>query len=58
MGDEELRAFASFALAQHDPAQQEDNRYQRCEHCHYTRHPCDPFDLAFHVLALLDRLKT
>ena len=41
MSDGELREYATFAMAQHDPAQQEGNGYNRCEHCHYTRHPCD-----------------
>lgn len=36
------------------PAQQEDNGYERCAHCHYTRHPCSVYDLATMVLSLLD----
>jgi hypothetical protein len=51
---DELRRFALGAQQQHDPAQQGDNPYERCEHCHYTRHPCDTYELATAVLQLLD----
>jgi hypothetical protein len=54
MTRDEMRAFATFARDQHDPANQEGNPYERCEHCHYTRHPCDVHDLAVMVLTLLD----
>jgi hypothetical protein len=54
--DEQLRDFAQFELDRHDPANQEGNGYERCELCHYTRHPCDVYDLAAGVLRLLDRL--
>ena len=54
MSMDELRQYATFAMAQHDPAQQEGNGYNRCEHCHYTRHPCDVYELASAVLRLLD----
>jgi hypothetical protein len=53
--DDELRAYALDSQAQHDPSKQDDNPYERCAHCHYTRHPCDVFDLATAVLQLLDR---
>ena len=52
--DGEMREYATFARDQHDPSKQEGNGYNRCEHCHYTRHPCDVYDLAVMVLALLD----
>ena len=54
MSTDELRQFATFARSQHDPAQQADNPYQRCSLCHYTRHPCDVYELADAVLRLLD----
>lgn len=50
----ELRSFAFDLREQHNPANQS-HQYERCEHCHYTRHPCDIYDLASIVLALLDR---
>ena len=53
--DDELRQFALEEARLHDPAQQDDNPYDRCAHCHYTRHPCSVFELAQIVLALLDR---
>jgi len=56
--DDDLRGFALEAQLQHDPTQQDGNPYKRCEHCHYTRHPCDVYDLATAVLALLDRVGT
>jgi hypothetical protein len=57
MTDDELREYATFARDQHDPSKQEGNPYQRCQHCHYTRHPCDVHDLASAVLTLLDRVR-
>jgi hypothetical protein len=39
----------------HDPKLQEGNGYDRCEHCHYVRHPCSVHELATIVLALIDR---
>ena len=58
MTDDELRRYALGSMKLHDPAQQEGNGYERCEHCHYTRHPCDVYELAQIVLALLDRGRT
>lgn len=54
--DEEIRAEALAIRDAHDPAQQVDNGYERCAHCHYTRHPCDAYDMADTVLQLLDRI--
>lgn len=51
---EEMRSYATGLRDQHTPANQEGNGYDRCEHCHYTRHPCDVYDLASMVLALTD----
>jgi len=48
-----LRREALDAQMRHDPTAQQ-NGYQRCELCHYTRHPCEVYDLATTVLALLD----
>ena len=56
--DDEIRQYATSERDLHDPAQQEGNGYDRCEHCHYTRHPCDVYELATVVLALLDRGRT
>jgi hypothetical protein len=56
MDDHDLRVFARAALNEHDPTQQPGNPYERCALCHYTRHPCDVYDLAHYVLQLLDRL--
>jgi hypothetical protein len=53
--DDQLRRYALDTQAMHDPAKQEGHNYERCEHCHYTRHPCDAYDLATAVLQLLDR---
>jgi hypothetical protein len=52
--DEEMRQYAEGERDLHDPANQ-DHGYDRCEYCHYTRHPCSVNDLASMVLALLDR---
>lgn len=51
---QEMRDFASGARDEHTPANQPDNPYDRCAWCHYTSHPCDTYDLASIVLALLD----
>jgi len=53
--DDELRSYALDSLKLHDPKLQEGNGYDRCEHCHYTRHPCDVYELAQIVLSLLAR---
>jgi hypothetical protein len=55
--DDELRRYALDEQRLHDPANQ-DHNYERCEHCHYTRHPCDVYELATAVLYLLDRGRT
>lgn len=55
MTDEELREWAMSVAHDHDPEHQAHN-YVRCELCGFVRHPCDTFDLARAVLALLDRL--
>lgn len=52
---DDLRRYALDLQRVHDPAQQEGNGYERCEHCHYTRHPCEVYELATIVLALIDR---
>ena len=52
---DDLRAFAQDELDRHTPANQENNGYERCALCHYTRHPCDVYDLAAAVLRLLNR---
>ena len=51
-----MREFAEFTRNLHDPEKQQGQGQwpERCAHCHYTRHPCDVFDLASMVLALLD----
>lgn len=53
------RANAEFALEQHDPKNQDwcDDKHPRCAHCHYTRHPCETYELASVVLMLLDELE-
>ena len=48
----DLKAEATAIRDQHDPAQQSHN-YNRCEHCHFTSHPCDAYDMADAVLRLL-----
>ena len=47
----EMRSFAETLRDQHD-ANKQAHPYDRCEHCSYTRHPCDTYDLASMVLAL------
>ena len=51
---DDMRRFATESRDRHDPAKQEGNGYERCDQCHYTRHPCDVHDLATMVLALID----
>lgn len=55
---EEMRLYAEGVRDQHTPSNQEGNGYDRCAHCHYTRHPCDTYDLASMVLALIERITT
>ena len=56
--DDDIRRYALYSQRQHDPDRQRGNSYARCMHCHYTRHPCDVYDLATTVLMLLDRGRT
>lgn len=51
---EEVRLYAEGARDQHTPSNQQDNPYDRCAHCHFTRHPCEVYDLASLVLALIE----
>jgi len=51
---DELRRYALETQRIHDPKAQA-NGYDRCEHCHYTRHPCEAHELATIVLEMLDR---
>ena len=53
--DDELRRYALETQLLHDPSRQENNPYGRCALCHYTRHPCEVYELATAVLQLLDR---
>lgn len=55
--DVELREHATAVMDAHDPSKQEGNSYERCALCSYTRHPCDTYDLAASVVALLNRLE-
>jgi hypothetical protein len=48
------RAEAEGVRETHDPKRQ-GHGYNRCEHCHYTSHPCDAYDMADAVVRLLDR---
>ena len=48
------RAEAEGVRDTHDPTKQ-GHGYNRCEHCHYTSHPCDAYDMADAVIRLLDR---
>ena len=48
------RMLASDIRDAHDPEKQADNPYYRCALCHYTRHPCDAYDMADTVLRLLE----
>jgi hypothetical protein len=52
---DDLRRYALEEQRLHDPKLQEGNGYDRCEHCHYVRHPCSVHELATIVLELLDR---
>jgi hypothetical protein len=54
--DEALRVEALAIRTAHDPEHQKDNGYERCALCHFTRHPCDAFDMADQVLTLLNRI--
>ena len=56
MTSAELQALSLLAhdiRTTHDPTAQA-NGYNRCEHCHYTRHPCDAYEMADAVLRLLE----
>lgn len=56
---DDLRRFALDEQRLHDPAQQGADAWpDRCMHCHYTRHPCDVYELATIVLTLLDEGRT
>jgi hypothetical protein len=55
--DDQIRRLALDEQRLHDPKMQR-NGYDRCEHCHFTRHPCSVHELATIVLALLDRGRT
>lgn len=50
---EQLEEYARSVLDHHDPEQQDSNGYERCAECHYTRHPCEVFEMASAVLTLL-----
>ena len=50
-------AEARITRDQHDPSKQ-DHGYDRCEHCHYTSHPCDVYDLASWVIEMGEQLAT
>ena len=53
---DQVRRYALDEQRLHDPAQQGTDAWpDRCSHCHYTRHPCDVYELATIVLALIDR---
>ena len=55
LSDDDIRREALAVQKAHDPDQQENNNYMRCALCHYTRHPCDAYDMATTVLMLMDR---
>ena len=42
----ELRSYAESVRDAHTPKLQDDNPYDRCGQCQYTRHPCDTFEMA------------
>ena len=48
----EMREFAMSVKNDHDPLMQ-GHGYHRCERCNYSRHPCDTYDLACMLLAML-----
>jgi hypothetical protein len=52
-----LRTEALAIRTAHDPEHQDDNGYERCAICHFTRHPCDAFDMADQVLGLLNQIE-
>lgn len=41
---------------EHNPANQDGHGYERCELCHYTRHPCDTYDLASDWIAMREAI--
>ena len=49
------RAQVEAILDQHNAARP--SRYGRCEHCNWTRHPCDVYDLAVDWLTMGDALQ-
>lgn len=53
--DAEVRADAHAVRDAHDPKLQKDNPYERCSLCHFTRHPCEAYEMADAVLRLLHR---
>ena len=55
--DDQVRRYALDEQRLHNPKNQ-GHGYDRCEHCHFTRHPCDVYELASVVLFLLDRGRT
>jgi hypothetical protein len=57
MSRDDIRRWALGAQRTHDPKFQK-NGYNRCEHCHYTSHPCDVYELATTVLCLMDEGRT
>ena len=54
---DDLRRYALDEQRMHDPVKQA-HGYDRCEYCHYTRHPCSVHDLATAVLWLMDEGRT
>lgn len=55
--DDELRQYAESVRETHNAERQEIGRkYDRCEHCGFTRHPCEVYEMAGSVIALLGRL--
>jgi hypothetical protein len=51
----EMRQRAQTVLHDHHPDNQ-DHPYPRCALCQYTRHPCDQYAMAAHMINLLDVL--
>jgi hypothetical protein len=51
-----IASLARSAYEAHDPKNQ-DHKYNRCQICHYTRHPCNTFELAEAILILLGELE-
>lgn len=52
----EIRAV-KWLRDQHDPAKQDHSHGDRCEHCGYTRAPCEIFDLSDSWLNLIRALQ-